>query len=299
MKWFQSKALRWCIVTSAPKGEAAQQWGDTWFAHDLADALRRSGQKVTVVPRSGGTAPARDQDDVVLVLRGLREVVPRRASKDQRWLLWVISHPELVTEEECSNYDAVFVASEHWHPWPSAIPLLQATNPRRFNPIPVAKKGGEPLLFVGSTRGEFRPMVRDALSAGLDVGVFGVGWEVFIDPTHIRGEFLANEELPHAYASAGVVLNDHWPLMAEHGFLSNRLFDAVAAGAHVISDPATGLTEVFGDAVTVVNSPDELRHAIEQPEQRDRMADATRIATAHSFDVRALVLIDEVRRLRT
>lgn len=28
----RTRALRWTIVTSAPKGEAGEQWGDTWFA---------------------------------------------------------------------------------------------------------------------------------------------------------------------------------------------------------------------------------------------------------------------------
>jgi hypothetical protein len=298
MRWFRRKPLRWCIVTSAPKGEAGLQWGDTWFAEDLADALRRAGQDVRVTSRAGATAAGRDRDDVVLVLRGLREVVPRRATSDQQWLLWVISHPELVTAEECANYDAVFAASEHWQPTPDVIPLLQATNPRRFAAQITKVKSGEPVLFVGSTRGEFRPMVRDALAAGIDVGVYGVGWEAFIERGHIRGEFLANDQLPQAYATAGVVLNDHWSLMAAHGFLSNRLFDAVAAGAHVISDPALGLTEVFGEAVTIVNSPEELQAAVLQPVHRDRVADSEFVSREHSFDTRARVLITEVERLR-
>jgi hypothetical protein len=297
MRWFRRKPLRWCIVTSAPKGEAGLQWGDTWFAQDLADALRRAGQDVHVTSRAGATAAGRDRDDVVLVLRGLREVVPRRAKAGQRWLLWVISHPELVTAEECANYDAVFAASQHWKPTPDVIPLLQATNSRRFAEQLTQVKSGEPVLFVGSTRGEFRPMVRNALAAGINVGVYGVGWEAFIEPRHIRGEFLANDELPQAYATAGVVLNDHWPLMAENGFLSNRLFDAVAAGAHVISDPALGLVDVFGDAVTIVNSPDELRAAVEQPLHRNRHADSAYISREHSFDARARVLLAEVERL--
>jgi O-antigen biosynthesis protein len=299
MRWFRRTPLRWCIVTSAPKGEAGLQWGDTWFAEDLADALRRAGQDVRVTSRAGATAAGRDRDDVVMVLRGLRDVVPRRANPEQQWLLWVISHPELVTPEECAQYDAVFVASEHWRPVPGVVTLLQATNPHRFVAPTTHMTSGEPVLFVGSTRGEFRPMVRDAIAAGIDVGVYGVGWEAFIDPSHIRGAFLPNDELPRAYATAGVVLNDHWPLMAEHGFLSNRLFDAVAAGAHVISDPALGLTDVFGDAVTVVRTPEELHTAISQPVKRDRRADSEYVAREHSFDARVRVLITEVERRRT
>ncbi len=63
-----------------------------------------------------------------------------------------------------------------------------------------------------------------------ELSVYGVGWEEFIDVGRISGEFLDNDQLPAAYAGAGIVLNDHHPEMATDGFLSNRL-DAVATGA--------------------------------------------------------------------
>jgi O-antigen biosynthesis protein len=298
MKFLQRRKPRWTIVTAAPKGPAATQWGDTWFAADLAEALNRAGQDATVVSRAGAHSAKRDDDDVVIVLRGLRAVEPRRSSPKQVWMLWVISHPELVSVEEIHQFDAVFAASESWQPTSEVRPLLQATNPRRFHPGARGVSFGEPVLFVGSTRGEYRPMVRWAITQGIDIGVYGVGWNEFIDPTFIRADFLPNEQLPQAYATAGVVLNDHWPLMAEHGFLSNRLFDAVASGASVVSDSARGLSEVFGDAVTVVAEGEDLLAAIQQSSARVTLDHAERIAHEHSFDARAQVLIDEFERLR-
>ena len=100
------------MVVAAPKGEAGAQWGDTWFAADLVDALVRAGHTARTVFRGGATSAARESDDVVLVLRGLRRVVPRRGAAT--WMLWVISHPELVAADEPAEYDATFVASEHW-----------------------------------------------------------------------------------------------------------------------------------------------------------------------------------------
>ena len=64
---FGADAYRWTIITSAPKGEAGERWGDTWFARDVAAALRRQGQQVSVVPRSGANQPPRSHDDVVVV----------------------------------------------------------------------------------------------------------------------------------------------------------------------------------------------------------------------------------------
>lgn len=303
----RTRVLRWSIVTSAPKGDAGEQWGDTWFARDLADALERAGQHVTVVSRAGANSHKRIDDDVVVVLRGLRAVEPP-ADRRGVWMLWVISHPDLVTEEEMSNYDAVFAASEYWR-GPSGgevTPLLQATAPRRFHPDAAPKDSGARVLFVGSTRSEFRPSVRGALASRRadDLIVYGVGWEEFLPGDRISGEFVPNAALPEKYAGAEIVLNDHHHDMAKAGFLSNRLFDAVASGARVLSDRAAGIDEVFGSAVVVFEDEDDLARILEQPvdevfaDRAERLAHAERIAAEHSFDARAAVLIDRARVLR-
>lgn len=290
-------------MTSAPKGERADQWGDTWFARDLATALNDLGQQAKVVSRAGANTEARDRDDVVVVLRGLRAITPRPQSS-ATWLLWIISHPEEVSADEVHGYDAVFAASAHWSRAAElgAQPLLQATNPARFTPGR-ARDSGRP-VFVGSTRGEFRPIVRDCRRAGIDVDVYGVGWEAFLPAQEIAGTFVANAELPQVYASAPVVLNDHWADMAADGFLSNRLFDAVASGARVLSDRAVGLEEVFGDAVRTYRDADELPGLLTgdldavfgSPAQR--RAAAERIARDHSFQARARQLIAAVEEQR-
>jgi len=300
------RGLRWSIVTSAPKGEAGEQWGDTWFARDLAAALERAGQQVRVVSRAGAASEKRSDDDVVVVLRGLREVTPPTDHANV-WMLWVISHPELVTAAETSGYDAVFAASATWQAPGNTptTPLLQATAVERFNPDAAVADSGAPLLFVGSTRGQFRPVVRGALHsprAG-DLRIFGVGWEEFLEPDLIAGEFVANADLPAAYAAAGIVLNDHHREMAEEGFLSNRLFDAVATGTRVLSDRAAGIDDVFGDAVVVYDDEQELAELLSRPvdevfpSSQEREAAASRVAREHSFDARAALLIDRARDL--
>lgn len=297
-------SLRWSVVVASPGGQAKEQWGDTWFARDLVTSLRALGQRARVVTRSGAESPERDEDDVVLVLRGLRRVQPRRSGR-ATWLLWVISHPDLVEVQESVSFDAVFAASSNWSRGRElgAEPLLQATNPSRFNPAAAAPDSGARVLFVGSSRGEMRPIVRDALEAGVDVTLYGVGWQEFVDPARIAGDFLPNVELPAAYASARVVLNDHWADMANQGFLSNRLFDAVATGTRVLSDEAVGLKDVLGDVVRVYNGVDELREILADPaaafpSREVRLQAAERIARDESFDARAAVLVNRVLAIR-
>jgi len=287
-------------VTSAPKGEPGRAWGDTYFAEDLAEALRELNQDVSVVSRAGAGAAARETDDVVLVLRGLRRVHPRRGNAT--WLLWVISHPELVDADEPRDFDAVFAASESWSARVPVTPLLQATNPRTFHPKEPRTPWSGRVLFVGNTRGEFRPIVRDAVAVGAEPMVYGSGWQGLI-PDHLwAGEFLPHAQLPLAYASARVVLNDHWRDMAEQGFLSNRLFDAVAAGAAVVSDGATGLADVFGSSVRIYRDADDLGRILGPdgvlPTTTERRDAAARIARDHSFRDRAEVLLSRVNEIR-
>jgi O-antigen biosynthesis protein len=302
---FRRKPLRWSIVVSAPRPPAGDQWGDTVFARDLVAALERAGHRAKVVFRPGAESEGRESDDVVVVLRGLNRVVPRRGKA--AWFLWVISHPELVDIDEPAQYDAVFAASAHWSRAVDfgvpVTPLLQATAPERFTPDAGAGDSGAPVLFVGSTRGEYRPAVRACVDAGIEVDVYGVGWSEYLPAERIAGEFLDPADLPRAYASAGVVLNDHWPDMAQEGFLSNRLFDATATGARVLSDQATGLNEVFGDVVTTYSTSEELVQRLEADrstafaDRETRLALAQKVAREHSFDARAAVLIERARLL--
>ncbi len=55
-----------------------------------------------------------------------------------------------------------------------------------------------------------------------------------------------------------MVLNDHWEDMRTSGFISNRLFDAAASGARVITDAVEGLPATFGDSVQVYRSQEDL-----------------------------------------
>ena len=298
MKLFNRKP-QWSIVTSAPKGEAGKQWGDYWFATDLALALIAEGVDAKVVSRAGANSEKRNADDVVVVLRGLRRVVPSNTSAT--WMLWVISHPELVEPGEAAQYSRAFAASNYWSPDPEIgefTPLLQATNASRFTPSVSTEKSG--VLFVGSTRGEFRPIVRDALAAGIPLEVYGVGWEEFLTPEQIAGEFLPNDELPNAYANSAIVLNDHHREMAELGFLSNRLFDSVAAGARVVSDPAMGISDVFGSSVVTYQSPEELAEIYRNPDAffPVDLVDAQRIRIDHDFRSRARALIAAAESVR-
>jgi hypothetical protein len=276
--------LEIAIKICPPDWNGAEHWGDTHFGRALADELRRRGHspRLEVVREWDDDAPA----DVALHLRGLWSYVPRRGQVN---LLWVISHPELVTGAECDRYDHVFVASAPDAERLAALTatpvsvLEQATDPAVFFPQPDDAFAHE-VAFVGNSRGVRRRALAALLPSDRDVAVWGKDWDGLIDARHVVGEHLPNDQVRRVYASAGVVLNDHWDDMREQGYVSNRVYDALAAGAVLLSDDVPGLRERFGDAVATFATDDELRAQV------DRLLADPAAARAAARRGRALVL---------
>jgi spore maturation protein CgeB len=181
-------------------------------------------------------------------------------------------------------------------------PLLQCTDPRLFHPGDADTDQTGPVLFVGNSRGVFRPALQGALQAGVPVEIHGKGWEEFIDPTLVASRMLAYTELGRAYSHASVVLNDHWDDMKREGFVSNRLFDAGACAARIVTDEVTGVADLFGPLVRVFSDADELASLLRDPDsafgaRSERLRWAERVRTEHSFDARAGVLVETAASL--
>jgi glycosyltransferase involved in cell wall biosynthesis len=298
-------ALRVAITVSVPSAKIAWRWGDWHLANALARALERLGHEVLVATHEHAEDLALRACDVHLAVRGLADV---RRTEGQRHVLWVISHPEAVTSAECDAADLVLVASE-----PFAVELrgrtttpvevfLQATDQHRFRRVARRPEHSHPVAVVAKTREVMRPIVADALAAGLRPAIYGSGWEEFVDPELIVSQYVRNEDLPAVYSSVGVLLNDHWETMRAWGFVSNRLFDALACATPVVSDHLDEVRQLFGDAVPTYGDADELGRVVAailgDPDAARRRAEAGRalVLSRHTFDHRARGLLDALAR---
>lgn len=302
----EAPRLRWSIRIAAPAGPTATAWGDWHFAHALAAALERIGQRAAVDCHEAERRATADLDDVVVVLRG-RDAPTRLPG--QVVMLWVISHPELVHDDELAVVDVAFAASERWSRAASrrtgltVSPLLQATDPTIFHPSAEPPSESDDVLFVGNTRGVYRDVVRYLVESGVPVTIYGRGWQRFVEEGLVKGESLANDRLSGHYRAARVVLNDHWDQMREWGFLSNRLFDAAASGARVVTDDIDGTEDHFDGLVRTFQSREDLLELVAHardifPDDATRAAIARRVAKAHSFDARAMRLLDAALEVR-
>lgn len=287
--------LRWAIKISSPDDASARRWGDTAFAEDLADSLRRRGQTVAIDHLGARHRAADRADDVVLVLRGLHRIDPVPHAINY---LWIISHPDEVGDDEARlGWDRVFAASRTWDRAASigAKPLLQASSTQRFALDRSSEDIVEDVLFVGTSRGVVRPVVRDAIDVGADLAIYGHDWDDFVDARFVRSDHLDFAAVPRAYRGARIVLNDHWADMRRHGFISNRLFDAASVGALIVSDDIDGIDDIFCGLVQTYDDAETLRLLLEDdsrwPGAEERMRIAERIRAEHSFDARAATLV--------
>ena len=257
---------KFAIKIGIPRAEVQERWGDYHFAIALRRALERAGHfaRVDILPHwySGLSSG----DEIVIVLRGLSEYKPDPTSLN---LLWLISHPEAITVAELRQYDHVFVASESYTEvlrqdlGEKVSTLLQCTDPDRFFPeVAGAETVRDEIVFIGNSRNERREVVDFALQAGLDFCVYGSNWEQFLPAKRLMGEYIPNEQLRHFYTAAGIVLNDHWQNMRDAGFISNRIFDAGACGATIVTDEMDACRNLFGDLLGYYHSPESLAESI-------------------------------------
>lgn len=292
------------IKIACPSEPVREEWGDYHFARSLAQALQRLGCRCRIDYLRSWNKPD-TECEVDLVLRGLERFVPRPGRPS---IMWVISHPDLIAPAEISTYGHVFVASDRLaHQWSRDLgirvdPLLQCTDQNLFFPDPSDPARNGDILFVGNSRNVFRPAVRTTIEAGLTPAVYGTRWEALIDARHVKGAVIPNTAVADLYRKAGVVLNDHWPDMQRAGILSNRVFDALACAAPIVSDEIMDLPDGFADFVMTFGPDRPIDRSIAQAMNESSEHRAARrefaevVRRDHSFDRRAAVILECARR---
>lgn len=298
----------WVIKCPAPE-EKKVRWGDYAYAVALKRYLDRLGMYTVIDLREDWDCE--EDTDVVLVLRGCEFYRPDRRNTKCLYIMWNISHPEMVTEEEYYLYDVICVGSRHYAEELQkkltipVVPLLQCTDTELFYPDPEAEKNrGRDYLFIGNSRNVARPCVLWAAKEKLPLKIWGAGWKAMLGPdkTMVQDVFIENDQIPSLYRSARVTLNDHWKDMLDYQFVNNRIFDALACGLPVISDCCEELKEIFPDAVLYYSNQEEFDACVKNLEENydsiKTKVDAQwpMIKEKYSFEARAKELVEIVEK---
>ncbi len=300
-----SAATRIGIRIGLPSWDVAASWGDVHCARDLQRWLARAGHPSRIHIRPDWARAWSARDDVTIHLLGQHDGPTRPGQVN---VLWHISHPDNGSAALYDRFDLVCVASDDFARWmarQAQVPvraLHQATDPERFHPDQPGP--AHELLFVANSRGVRRHLIDELLPTEHQLAVFGRGWTPDrLDPRYLVAEIIPNDLLGGYYAHAAIVLNDHWSDMQRESFLSNRLYDASAAGGFVISDDIAGLDVEFDGGIVAYRDATDLRRLIEHylasPAERRAHADRARAAVLdrHTFERRTHELLDLVEPL--
>lgn len=236
--------------------------------------------------------------DVLLVLRGLRETATIKGEFNKK-IIWLISHPEDVPDEELRQFDIIFCGSiKHAEELNQrgfkAYPFLQCTDHRIFYPkIRNKSDFRNAFIFVGNWRGANRSLVGRALNAQLPLKIWGRVWTRPAHQPFIVDDYLPNKDLGELYRSSYCTLNDHWADMITFNYVNNRLFDALACGLPLLTEPNPGMEHLNLGGIKVIHPEESFDDAIDDfivnydHYQDAAYIDAAFILENHTFHARA------------
>ena len=261
-----------------PSWKEAEYWGDFHLVKAMGKELEKRGHhfKIQILPEWKGSADS--LSDITIHVKGLSRYKPKRGPMN---IMWLISHPDKVKIRELKRYDLILVASRPFARWLQEkidIPvqtLLQFADSGLMYPEPEPDSACQ-LLFLGNSRLVRRQIIDDLLPSEFDLHVWGSDWEGIIPGRYIKGRYFPYENARKLYSNACIVLNDHWEDMRNHGFINNRIFDALACRAFVLSDRCEDLDNLLpGGVITYHGKRDlheKIRHFLSHESERKKTA---------------------------
>ncbi|MDD5723230.1 MAG: glycosyltransferase [Syntrophales bacterium] len=247
-----------------PSWEETKSWGDFHLVKAMGKELEKRGHTCTiqVLPEWKGSADR--LSDITIHVKGLSRYKPKRGPLN---IMWLISHPDKVKARELKRYDSILVASR-----PYARQLQEKVDVPVYTLLQFADcdlmyPESDPdlacqILFLGNSRRVRRQIIDDLLPTEFDLHVWGADWEGIIPERYIKGRYFPYEDARKLYSNACIVLNDHWEDMRRHGFINNRIFDALACRAFVVSDRCEDLNDLLHKGVVTYQGKRDLYEKI-------------------------------------
>lgn len=286
------------IKAPIPRSKNKFEWGDYFFGRNLQREFNKKSYYSKIQLLDDWDNLNDGLYDIVLVLRGLSVYTP----KSQHYnIMWNISHPDDISIGEYNSFDKVYVASNYWADKLKTIldveveGLLQCTDTTKFKPQYDPAYDTE-LLFVGNSRLIYRKILKDLLPTKHHLNVYGAMWESILDERYIKGEYISNDELYKAYSSTKILLNDHWDDMREKGFISNRIFDAIACSTVILTDHVKGIEDLFPGAVVYYDTKDELEDKINEALNMD--SPNPELVSQHTYEKRVEKIINDYESMQ-
>lgn len=294
------------IKIGVPSRDEVQAWGDYHFAKAMQKALSRIGHNVAIQILPEWNDESDKDSDVTIHLMGLSRYNVKKGPLN---VLWIISHPDKIPRIDFSQYDLILAASRplteklNRYQGVPAMELLQFADTYNMFPNHVDGQKHE-LLFVGNSRGENRKIIKDLIPSEHSLNIWGGGWEAFLPPGYLKGTYFPYSRLRQLYSSSTIVLNDHWEDMRKWGIVNNRIFDALACKAFIVSDTNPEISRIFQDTVVCYRERSDLleniRYYIAHPDEmiEKREQGYQLVKKHHSVDMRMQEMLEMLHQPR-
>jgi len=270
-------------------------WGDFHYGLSLTHSLRELGCEVAIQYWPDWVEA---EADILLVLRGLRETEEITGDFNRK-VAWLYSHPEDVPDKELRLFDTILSgSSSHTEELVqrdfSAYTFLQCTDDRVFFPRTIKKPDfGNAFIFVGNCRPSGRSLVERAINARIPLKIWGKFWAETSHQSCIVDDYFPNQSLGELYRNSYCTLNDHWKDMVSYNYVNNRVFDALACGLPLLTEPNAGLDQLNLNGIKVIDQEESFDNAIDDfivnynHYQQGADNDAAVILENHTFVARA------------
>ena len=304
------------IVIKSTTNRGEENTGDYWIAKDFSIGFEEYGIETDIDYRTEYHRAHTKEPTLNIYMRGYTKFYPPfgnnlnmlyvyypmaydKNSQNKHTKNYLKNRPlmpkDASLDDDFQNYDIIAVASQKYtnelnEYGINAIYIPQFTNPQKFYPAPKDELKTD-ILFVGSNWHD-RTSLRYSIELGYNVSVYGYNWHGIIPDFMYKGEYIPNEQLNQYYSSAKIILNDHRPDMKEFGFVNNRIYDATASGALVISDYIKEIDDIYQGSVPMYKSKEELNqllnYYLNNEKERLKKAELAREITLKHFTNKAI-----------
>ena len=264
-------------------------WGDYWLQYQLTRYLGLRGYPIT-----------KNNPDIVVHLHGFPTPMPQTTYN----IVWIYSHPDMVTPASLLQYDRIYTLSESFRlrlkemGFQSEV-MMQAT---AKEPYPRTELK-YPAVFLGNARRALysRPTIEFLLQGSYPFLVWGNGWEQHLPADRIAGLYYDNHKLDRLYAQSTFSLHDHHEDMRKYGFVAEKIFDILASGGFAVCHQNPGIQPIFGDTVPQFASADELQQVFRKyapgtKEREQARKQGQEIALSHTWLDRAEAFIRHIEK---
>ena len=186
-----------------------------------------------------------------------------------------------------------------------------AADAAAFRPVPPVPKYRASVAYLGARSASKQPeldaMLRAVADAAPGLAIYGMYWDEAPDAA-LRARWkgvLPLEDIAPLYSSVDVVLGMTEPEQRAEGMINNRVFEALACGAALVTDRFPALTSAFGDVPLYYDTAREaalhVRRLLDHPDERasKRRAGPALIAGTHTWHERVGAVLEFYDELRT